>query len=99
MIYDFCLLIKCLNYLCIVLNFSYHQKFRLQAHKIFVETLELNSELLLTSFVAAKLNGYLVGVGGIKQFDMEVSEFKLNQSQIDYVRHFIKKHEGAGLYC
>lgn len=83
----------------VVLNFSYHQKFRLQAHQNFTKTLELNCDLLLQSFVAAKLNGYLVGSGGIEQFDAEVSDLGLNQSQIDYVRHFVKKHEGAGLYC
>lgn len=81
------------------MNFSYHQKFRLQAHKNFVKSLGLNSELLLKSFVAAKLNGYLVGASGMKQFDMEVHDLGLDQSQIDYVRHFIEKHEGDGLYC
>lgn len=85
--------------LFVVLHFSYHQKFRLQSHKNFAKTLELNSELLLKSFVAAKLNGYLVGVGGVKQFDTEVFDLGLNQSQIDYVRHFVEKYEGAGLYC
>lgn len=80
-------------------NFSYHQKFRLQEHKNFAKTLELNSELLLKSHVAAKLNGYLVGVGGVKQFDMEISDLGLTQSQIEYVRHFVVKYEGAGLHC
>lgn len=83
----------------LILYFSYHQKFRLQAHKNFVKTLELNSELLLKSFVAAKLNGYLVGTGGMEQFNKEKDNLGLNQSQIDYVRHFIEKNKDAGLFC
>lgn len=71
----------------------------MQAHKEFAKTLGLNSDLLLTSFVAAKLNGYLVGVGGVKQFDKEAPEFGLNQSQSDYVRRYVQKNEGAGLTC
>lgn len=78
---------------------SYHQKFRLQAHKEFIKSLHLNSDLLLKSFVAAKLNGYLVGVGGIKQFEKEVAEFGLSQNQIEYVRKYIEENEGAGLSC
>lgn len=80
-------------------NFSYHQKFRLQAHKELVKTLNLTSALLLSSFVAAKLNGYLVGVGGIEQFDREAINFGLNQSQINYVRKYVKKYEKGGLFC
>lgn len=71
----------------------------MQAHKDLAKGLGLNSDLLLTSFVAAKLNGYLVGVGGIKQFDKESHEFGLNQSQLDYARRYIQKNEGAGLSC
>lgn len=40
-----------------------------------------------------------MGVGGVEQFETEVFDLGLNQSQIDYVKHFVKKHEGAGLYC
>lgn len=79
--------------------FSYHQKFRLQAHKDLAKQLGLNSDLLQTSFVAAKLNGYLVGVGGRKQFDKEAHEFGLTQPQLDYIRRYIEKTEGAGLFC
>jgi len=47
---------------------DYHQKYRLQSHKALCETLGLNPGLLQTSHVAAKLNGYLVGVGGVNNF-------------------------------
>lgn len=65
-----------------------------------MKTLGLNnSSLLLTSYVAAKLNGYLVGVGGVKQFQKEVNSLGLNDGQRDYVQHYVKKNENAGLSC
>lgn len=81
------------------LFFSYHQKYRLQSHKDLSETLDLTSELLQTSHVAARLNGYLVGVGGIKQFLAEADSLGLNQTQRDYVQHYVEKNEGGGLFC
>lgn len=71
----------------------------MQAHKSLVKDLHLNSELLLESFVAAKLNGYLVGVGGLQQFEKEVHEFGLSEPQIEYVKKYIIRNEGAGLSC
>lgn len=82
-------------YLC----FSYHQKYRLQSHKDFVKTLNLTPELLLTSHVAARLNGYLVGVGGVAQFDAEAAALGLDDSQREYVRNFVVQNEGGSLYC
>lgn len=79
--------------------FSYHQKFRLQSHKDFAKTLGLNSKLLQTSHVAAKLNGYLVGVGGLKQFEKEVNSFGLTKPQIEYVKENLIENEGGGLSC
>lgn len=78
---------------------SYHQKYRLQSHKDLAETLGMNAELLQTSHVAAKLNGYLVGVGGVKQFSAEADSLGLNDSQKEYVRHHVEKNEGGGLFC
>lgn len=71
----------------------------MQSHKDLAETLHLTSELLLTSHVAAKLNGYLVGVGGMKQFLSEADKLGLNNTQKEYVRHYIEKNEGGGLFC
>lgn len=78
---------------------DYHQKYRLQSHKDLVNTLGMNAELLQTSHVAAKLNGYLVGVGGVKQFLAEADSLGLNESQKEYVRHYVEKNEGGGLFC
>lgn len=58
-----------------------------------------SSELLLTSHVAAKLNGYLVGVGGVKQFEKEVANLGLDDALRDYAHHYVKKNENAGLSC
>jgi len=78
---------------------DYHQKYRLQSHKALCETLGLNPGLLQTSHVAAKLNGYLVGVGGVKQFLAEADSLGLNDSQKEYVRHHVETNEGGGLFC
>lgn len=40
-------------------NSSYHQKYRLQGHRDFAKELGLNSKLLQTSHVAARLNGWI----------------------------------------
>lgn len=52
-----------------------------------------------SSHIAARLNGYLVGVGGIEQFLKEADYLGLNEGQKDYVKKYIEKHEGGGLYC
>lgn len=78
---------------------SYHQKYRLQSHKDLVGSLNLTPELLLTSHVAAKLNGYLVGVGGVKQFLAETDELGLDAEQRKYVLHYVQENEGGGLFC
>lgn len=49
--------------------------------------------------MATKLNGYLVGVGGMKQFLNEVDSLGLNNTQREYVRHYVEKNEGGGLFC
>lgn len=51
------------------------------------------------SFVAARLNGYVVGQGGINQFNEEVATLGLSSEVADYVRTLLKEHEGEGLTC
>jgi peptide-methionine (S)-S-oxide reductase len=55
--------------------------------------------LLVNSHIAARLNGYLVGVGGVEQFDKEAEQLGLTQKQIEYVRKYVKENEGGGLSC
>ncbi|OWR43812.1 methionine sulfoxide reductase [Danaus plexippus plexippus] len=78
---------------------DYHQKYRLQGHKDLCRSLGLDSSKLQTSHLAARLNGYLVGVGGRSQFEEEVNKLGLSEKQADYVRHEIERNEGGGLAC
>jgi peptide-methionine (S)-S-oxide reductase len=79
---------------------SYHQKYRLQAHKKLATELGLSpkaSQLLQTSYVAAKLNGYLGGASNAKNFEKE-EDLGLTEKQSQYVLKFIKEN-GGGLSC
>ncbi|XP_075160843.1 methionine sulfoxide reductase A isoform X2 [Haematobia irritans] len=78
---------------------DYHQKYRLQGHRDLCETLNLNSKLLQTSYVATKLNGYLSGIGGLEQFKAEVDSMGLTPTQKEYCNYYVEKNEGQGLYC
>lgn len=78
---------------------SYHQKYYLQSHKDLAKTLGLDEKLLKSSHIAARLNGYLVGVGGVQQFLSEAASLGLNLAQQDYIRHFVEENEGGNLYC
>lgn len=80
---------------------DYHQKYRLQGHKELCKSLDLdiNSELLRNSYVATKLNGFIAGLGGDATFLKEADNMGLTPSQKDYIRYYIEKNEGQGLYC
>ncbi|XP_063623562.1 peptide methionine sulfoxide reductase [Cydia splendana] len=78
---------------------DYHQKYRLQGHKDLCRSLGLDSGKLQTSHLAARLNGYLVGVGGKAQFEAELPQLGLNEKQAEYVRTEIERNEGGGLAC
>lgn len=89
-------------YVIIYFHFSYHQKYRLQGHKKLASEIGVGpsqSKLLQTSHVAARLNGYLVGIGGSKQFAEESKDLGLNDRQIEYVMKYVKDNEGGGLTC
>lgn len=81
------------------LFYSYHQKYRLQGHKDLCRSIGLDSTKLQTSHLAARLNGYLVGVGGKTQFEKEVSQLGLSEKQAEYVRRELERNEGGGLAC
>uniref|UniRef100_A0A6M2DKC4 peptide-methionine (S)-S-oxide reductase n=1 Tax=Xenopsylla cheopis TaxID=163159 RepID=A0A6M2DKC4_XENCH len=79
---------------------DYHQKYRLQGHSEFMLSLGLKpGEMLQTSHLAARLNGYLVGQGGENQFLMEAESLGLNKEEQNYVLKYLKKYEGGGLFC
>lgn len=72
----------------------------MQQHQNLCKDLGLNSgDDLINSHVAARLNGYVVGQGGIDQFDAEASKLGLDESAIKYVRQLVIKYEGQGLHC
>lgn len=59
----------------------------------------MNANLLQTSHVACRLNGYLVGVGGMEQFLKEVDTLGLTQEVREYVKKQVAENEGGSLYC
>ncbi|XP_050429746.1 peptide methionine sulfoxide reductase isoform X2 [Adelges cooleyi] len=79
---------------------DYHQKYRLQQHKSLCKDLGLITGTdLINSHVAARLNGYVVGQGGVDQFDIETKTLGLDEAAIKYVRQLVIKYEGQGLTC
>uniref|UniRef100_A0A0K8SDD2 peptide-methionine (S)-S-oxide reductase n=3 Tax=Lygus hesperus TaxID=30085 RepID=A0A0K8SDD2_LYGHE len=80
---------------------DYHQKFRLQQHPWLCELLSVkdNGQLLKESFVSARLNGYVIGCGGVEQFEKEWATLGLDQKAANYVRRLVTKYEGQGLVC
>lgn len=72
----------------------------MQQHKDLCKNLGLITlDDLIKSHVAARLNGYVVGQGGIDQFDAESSKLRLDEAAINYVRQLVIKYEGQGLHC
>ncbi|XP_055597854.1 peptide methionine sulfoxide reductase-like [Uranotaenia lowii] len=78
---------------------DYHQKYRLQSHRELAKGIGLKAELLHSSHVAARLNGYLIGVGGLDQFDADAHRLGLSKDQIQYVRDYVRDNEGGGIFC
>ncbi|XP_052871814.1 peptide methionine sulfoxide reductase [Anopheles cruzii] len=78
---------------------NYHQKYRLQGHADLAKSIGLTSDLLLTSHVAARLNGYLIGVGGLEQFESEAGLLGLSKEHVQYVREYVIQNEGGGIFC
>ncbi|XP_001847522.2 peptide methionine sulfoxide reductase [Culex quinquefasciatus] len=78
---------------------DHNQKYRLQGHVDLAKGLGLTSELLQSSHVAARLNGYLVGAGGLEQFEAEADQLGLSDAQKQYVRNYLIENDGAGIAC
>ncbi|XP_069688067.1 peptide methionine sulfoxide reductase-like isoform X2 [Periplaneta americana] len=73
---------------------DYHQKYRLQQHPSLLKALGLEAgPKLKSSHLAARLNGYVVGFGGVGQFDAEVSRLGLDDKTAAYVRKLVVKYE------
>ncbi|KAJ8911421.1 hypothetical protein NQ315_005954 [Exocentrus adspersus] len=78
---------------------DYHQKYRLQAHSWLCEDLGLTPELLQSSHVAARLNGYIVGVGKEDDYEKDIAKLGLSDKIANYVRRHLKENAGGNLYC
>ncbi|XP_024085857.1 peptide methionine sulfoxide reductase isoform X2 [Cimex lectularius] len=78
---------------------DYHQKYRLQQHPWLCEAISCKGSLLKTSYVAARLNGYVIGCGGVAQFESELPILGLDEKTGEYVRKLVTKYEGQGLVC
>ncbi|XP_060066155.1 peptide methionine sulfoxide reductase-like [Ylistrum balloti] len=72
---------------------NYHQKYMLRQHAEVLDKLNLSDEDILTSHVAARLNGYLGGFGSLEQFDQECNTFGLLENQLSFVRKQIQKRQ------
>ncbi|GLH02887.1 Peptide methionine sulfoxide reductase [Gryllus bimaculatus] len=80
---------------------DYHQKYRLQQYPQLMEAIGITkgSTLLIDSHLAARLNGYVVGFGGVNQFNEEVGKFGLDEKTIEDIRDLVIKYEGVGMTC
>lgn len=78
---------------------NYHQKYRLQGHTDLAKGIGLTPDLLHSSHVAARLNGYLIGVSGLEQFDEEAEMLGLSKNQVQYVREYVIENQGGGIFC
>ncbi|XP_055624607.1 peptide methionine sulfoxide reductase-like [Toxorhynchites rutilus septentrionalis] len=78
---------------------DYHQKYRLQKHHKLTKGIGLTPELLQSSHVAARLNGYLIGVGGLDQFDEDADRLGLSLELVHYVRDYVRDNAGGGIFC
>ncbi|XP_035721564.1 peptide methionine sulfoxide reductase-like isoform X1 [Vespa mandarinia] len=79
---------------------DYHQKYRLQNHPWLIETTGLTTgEILRTSPLAAKLNGYIAGVGSLEQLEKDLPNFGLSDKAAQYIKKYLIKNQGTGLYC
>jgi peptide-methionine (S)-S-oxide reductase len=52
-----------------------------------------------SSHLAARLNGYVVGKGGVAQFDAEVNKLGLDDDTAKIVRDLVTENEGRQLVC
>ncbi|XP_074645048.1 peptide methionine sulfoxide reductase-like [Tubulanus polymorphus] len=71
---------------------DYHQKYLLQVYNgSLLVSLNIDEDELITSHVAARLNGYAARYAPLELFEKEWKQLGLNDDQVNYVRNQIKK--------
>ena len=63
----------------------------LRQHPDLLKSLSLSSKQVVSSHVATRLNGYVAGMGMLKNFELEVDDLNLNEEQTEYVRNCIRR--------
>jgi len=69
---------------------DYHQKYMLRHHQGLLKSLSLSPKEIISTHVAARLNGYLGGFGMLKNLELEIEDLGLNEEQKEYVRKKVK---------
>ncbi|XP_056633831.1 peptide methionine sulfoxide reductase [Diorhabda sublineata] len=78
---------------------DYHQKYRLQKHSFLCKEISITPELLQTSHAAARLNGYLAGIGKENDLENDIIKLGLSKAAGEYLRKEFKRNAGGTLYC
>lgn len=79
---------------------DYHQKYLLRSHPLLFRLFGFSDRELVTSHVAAKVNGYIGGYGTMEQFERDSASWKLDEQQKSALRTIIARggvHASCGL--
>lgn len=78
---------------------GYHQKYLLRRHRIIFNSLGLSEAQVISSTVAARLNGYLNGHGDMKSLKQEIYNWNLNEKQNDAIISAVENFQCVGGSC
>ena len=70
---------------------SYHQKYLLRQQRDVLNALNLSEKELVSSHVAARLNGYCGGYGTLEALDGEMTKFDLPENVQKRVRGIVSR--------
>jgi len=78
---------------------DYHQKYLLRRNSRIFNSLNLTDPQVITSHVAARLNGYVNGHGRMADLLNEIGSWKLNEKQEELVRDAVANQKFSGAFC
>lgn len=78
---------------------DYHQKYLLRRHNRIIQSLNLSDQQVITSSVAARLNGYLNGHGQMADLLNEMGSWKLNEKQEEMITNGVANVRCVGGAC